>query len=92
VALEILRLWDGQQTDSLGERVLEQKLQSAYRHASVADEDDAITAGDIKTPDELVPEYDTYIEKLKSHRIRLGWPKHLKFFPVMRRIMPTMTR
>lgn len=74
-ALLILQFWDSQQVDSLGERVLEEKVQSAYRHASIADEDDTITADDIKTSAELITEYDAYIEKLKSHRIRLGWPE-----------------
>ena len=73
--MQILRLWDIQQVDPLGERVLEQKVQSAYRDAPIADEVDAITINDIKTPDELVAEYDAYIEKLKTHRITLGWPE-----------------
>jgi hypothetical protein len=74
-ALGILQLWDGQQADAMGQRLLEQKIQSAYGRAAAGDVEDDITPDDIKTPSELAAEYDTYIEKLKSHRISLGWPE-----------------
>ena len=73
VALDILKLWDTQQTDALGERVLEQKIRSAYSRTGAGDVVDDITPDDIKTPSELAAEYDAYIEKLKSHKVRLGW-------------------
>ena len=75
VALDILRLWDTQQVNALGDQVLEQKVTSAYSRFVGEDESDAITAADIKSPNELIAEYDTYVEKLKTHKIRLGWPE-----------------
>jgi len=59
----------------LGDQVLEQKVTSAYSRFVGEDESDAITAADIKSPNELIAEYDTYVEKLKTHKIRLGWPE-----------------
>jgi len=75
VALDILRLWDAQQVDALGETVLAKKIQSAYGRVIPGDTEDDITPDDIKTPADLAAEYDAYIEKLKSRRVTVGWPE-----------------
>ena len=72
--LEILKLWDRQQHEPLGERVLEQKVDSAYSRATDADEQE-ITPDHIKTAGDLFTEYQGYIEKLKVGKVTLGWPQ-----------------
>ena len=70
--LAILRLWDTQQEDPLGETVLAQKVQSAFRQESRTGEEE-ITPADIKTPAELVAAYQAYIDQLKARKVTLGW-------------------
>jgi len=69
-----LKLWDRQQHEPLGERVLEQKVDSAYSRATDADEQE-ITPDHIKTAGDLFTEYQGYIEKLKVGKVTLGWPQ-----------------
>jgi hypothetical protein len=73
-ALRILQLWDSGQSDPLGEKVLSQKIQSAYSRNRGQTETD-LTIDDIKMPAELADEYTTYVERLKTHKINLGWPE-----------------
>ncbi|MBI4489925.1 MAG: AAA family ATPase [Deltaproteobacteria bacterium] len=79
VALEILRLWDRNQNPPLlqtdGADILEKKIANAYGAQNPRAEDGRITVDDIKTIEELAGEYRTYIEKLKTRKILLGWPE-----------------
>ena len=54
--LEILKLWDTQQQDPLGEQELEKKVNSAYSRATDTDEQD-ITPDQIKMAGDLFEEY-----------------------------------
>ena len=74
VTHDILELWDGQQVDPLGNRILEEKIGSAYSRTGINFKD-KIAVDDIKTPVELAAEYQIYINKLKSNKITLGLPQ-----------------
>ncbi len=69
-ALEILRLWDTQQADPLGDRVLEIKVGSTYRMSQSPVEQDSIM-----TPTQLAEAYHRHIENLKGRKILLGLPR-----------------
>ena len=69
--MDILRLWDGQQHGPLGERLLLQKIESAYSRA-VGEDQVNIEREQIMTPGELALEYSTYIKKLKRGKVTLG--------------------
>lgn len=66
--LTILLGWNAQQTDPLPEKVLKQKIESAWRYQEEIEE------GELKTVSELADDYQQFVKMLKTRRVGTGFP------------------